>query len=257
MIGLESIIDNLESMKDRLPATILLVGETGSGKHTVASYISSMMRVPLVDISSQITLGTLSDIYLSTESRIYLIDSSQITIKDQNSLLKVLEEPPAYSTFILLGESTSEFLDTVLNRCYVMSMPAYTKETLRSICPECSAEIIQLSNTPGQVIQYKEVDLAEYLSLSDTLFTRISGISYSNLLKLPTKFYYKDKEDNKLDFNLFVKILSAKSSFYYPSSISYKVIEVTQELVKKLKTPHVNKQMIFDNYLCRLRGIAK
>ena len=37
-----------------------------------------------------------------------------------NKLLKLLEEPPAKTVFILITESTSDMLQTILSRCQVI-----------------------------------------------------------------------------------------------------------------------------------------
>ena len=41
----------------------------------------------------------------------------------QNAFLKVLEEPPAYAAFLLLGANPGAFLETVLSRCVQLRAP--------------------------------------------------------------------------------------------------------------------------------------
>lgn len=54
--------------------------------------------------------------YLS-ERKIYIIPNADtMNISAQNSLLKILEEPPLYCTIIMLAENTGAFLDTVMSR---------------------------------------------------------------------------------------------------------------------------------------------
>ena len=60
------------------------------------------------------------DVYIKpyhSQRKIYIIPNSDtMNMYAQNSLLKVLEEPPAYCTIILIAENSNMFLPTVLSR---------------------------------------------------------------------------------------------------------------------------------------------
>ncbi len=64
------------------------------------------------------------DVYIkpyASERKIYIIPKSDtMNVFAQNSLLKVLEEPPAYCTMILLAENSNSFLPTILSRAPVL-----------------------------------------------------------------------------------------------------------------------------------------
>jgi DNA polymerase-3 subunit delta' len=68
--------------------------------------------------------------------------------KEGNKLLKLIEEPPANTLFILVAESESEILSTILSRCQLVKIPAIeaaaVEEALmsRSNCPPESAKKI-------------------------------------------------------------------------------------------------------------------
>ncbi len=50
--------------------------------------------------------------------KVYIIDrAEQLRSNSANALLKTLEEPPAHTTFILLGTSTDVMLSTIVSRC--------------------------------------------------------------------------------------------------------------------------------------------
>lgn len=58
-----------------------------------------------------------------SDSKVYIIDQAeQLQVYSQNALLKILEEPPAYATFILCTQSKSSLLDTVLSRTATFSL---------------------------------------------------------------------------------------------------------------------------------------
>jgi len=60
------------------------------------------------------------DIYIkpfSSERKIYIVPRADtMNVHAQNSLLKVLEEPPEYCTIILIAENSNQFLPTILSR---------------------------------------------------------------------------------------------------------------------------------------------
>jgi len=65
-----------------------------------------------------------NDIYIRpylSDHKIYIVpDAETMNNYAQNSLLKVLEEPPIYCTIILLVENSNKLLDTVLSRSQVL-----------------------------------------------------------------------------------------------------------------------------------------
>ncbi len=58
-----------------------------------------------------------------SDHKVYIIDQAEL-LQDyaQNALLKILEEPPAYATFILCTPSKASLLETVLSRTAVFSL---------------------------------------------------------------------------------------------------------------------------------------
>ncbi|MDB5253644.1 MAG: polymerase subunit gamma/tau [Flaviaesturariibacter sp.] len=71
--------------------------------------------------------------------------------KEGNKLLKLIEEPPADTLFILVAESESAILSTILSRCQLVKVPALEPEDIeaalltRANCPPDTAK--SLANT--------------------------------------------------------------------------------------------------------------
>lgn len=70
----------------------------------------------------------LSEVYMKpylSPYRVFIIDEGDIlSVGAQNALLKILEEPPSYATFIICVTSQEKLLDTVLSRsCSVTFFP--------------------------------------------------------------------------------------------------------------------------------------
>lgn len=55
--------------------------------------------------------------FASLEKFLIILDAEKMTEEAQNSLLKILEEPPEYATTILSTKTENSLLETVLSRC--------------------------------------------------------------------------------------------------------------------------------------------
>jgi len=65
-----------------------------------------------------------------SEHKVYVIEEAEVlSIEAQNSLLKLLEEPPAYVTFLLLARRL-RLLPTILSRCQMVKIPTVSRTEL-------------------------------------------------------------------------------------------------------------------------------
>lgn len=105
-----------------------------------------------------------------TKHRVYLFPSSAFMKEAANSLLKVLEEPPAYAHIILMAEHPGELLPTIRSRCAPVRLgglaPAEIEDLLAQRKPEVKpaqrALIARLAQgAAGKALSY---DLEGYLA---------------------------------------------------------------------------------------------
>ena len=65
--------------------------------------------------------------------KVFLIpEADTMNAAAQNAFLKVLEEPPPYATFLLMGKTPGAFLETVRSRCVELRVQAKKAEELPS-----------------------------------------------------------------------------------------------------------------------------
>ncbi len=65
--------------------------------------------------------------------KVYIIDDADLmTQESQNCLLKTLEEPPAFSTIILIGSNENAFLPTIKSRCMILHFQKIEDEEMRA-----------------------------------------------------------------------------------------------------------------------------
>ena len=141
----------------RLPHALIIEGDIGTGRHTLANYIAlatvcenenppcvscknchaaiSANHPDITTVSPQdgkknIAVSQIRELkneaYIKphmSSRRIFIIDKAD-TLNDQaqNALLKILEEPPYGVSFIIIAETTASFLETIISRCIVFTL---------------------------------------------------------------------------------------------------------------------------------------
>ena len=90
---------------------------------------------------------------MSGKWRVVLIDAvDELSVAAENAILKLLEEPPQQTLFLLVTHQLSNVLPTVRSRARVEKMHPLTISQLRELCvrfmpdEEISTEILKLSN---------------------------------------------------------------------------------------------------------------
>lgn len=164
--GNEKIKEQLTGlqMSGRLPHAVVIEGEEGLGKHTLAREIALNLlckgeEKPCFVCSqcSKIKKGIHPDVYEYTapgtplsfhietvrdvikncylkpneaERKIYILANCQcMSVSAQNALLKVLEEPPGNIMFILTVTSKTALLETILSRSVVVTLEGVNEKT--------------------------------------------------------------------------------------------------------------------------------
>jgi len=195
MVGQTELLSRLESFGiARLPHTVLLVGPEGCGKHTMAKEVASHYGIGFVDMTDSIDLSTIQSIYSIPSPCMYAIDMSKVTEKEQNTLLKLLEEPSRNAFMFLLATSQSTLLPTVANRCVAFEFLPYTKDELRTFADFSSDTdtILRYCDTPGKVMGANPDAIREAMSLCSNVVDNIGKAKYPNALTITRKFSLKE-----------------------------------------------------------------
>lgn len=154
----------------RLPHAIVLEGEAGLGKRTLARDIAEalvcrsegehpcgvcsqcvkaikQLHPDIYEYSAPGGINSfhidkirdiISDVYITPNDanyKVYILGNAHCMNENaQNALLKILEEPPSYAVFILTAQNRSALLETVLSRAVVISV--------EGVSPKLGAEYI-------------------------------------------------------------------------------------------------------------------
>lgn len=175
--GNEQLVNTLSNMvgTGRTAHTVLFYGEKGSGRKLMAQYYTQLLLCEngadgepcgrctacknveqgfhpdviyaeksgkLGGYSVQTARGICSDAFIkpnnSSGCKIYIFsDCHSMDTRTQNTLLKIIEEPPEYAYFIFTSESKSDFLPTIISRCVCFGTSACTEqETMDALAAE-------------------------------------------------------------------------------------------------------------------------
>ena len=137
---------------DSLPKSLILCGEEGCGRHSFASDIAEKFNLEVENITEKLSFEYIIDIALRTTPFLYIIDCDYITQRDQNAILKLLEEPPKMAFICLIAEDEYKLLPTIRNRCIKWQFYRYTKEQLKTFTT--NETVLKYARTPGQIKSY-------------------------------------------------------------------------------------------------------
>jgi DNA polymerase III delta' subunit len=132
---------------------------------------------------------------MAGKKRIFIVEEAEkMNTESSNSLLKVLEEPPAFSHIILMTHNPFMILPTVKSRCQVLTFSPMSRKEIRSALLERGweddrAEIISLlvNGNMRQALQFDWADAQERRELSWKIFGSL--LSRDGLSPLLESFY--------------------------------------------------------------------
>lgn len=260
MIGQESLLNKLKSYPIfEFPHSILLVGEEGCGKHTIAEEISKYFDFEFLDITNSINLDTIVEINQRLVSTMYLINVNKLTDREQNIILKFLEEPSRYAYIVLISEGTFNLLETIVNRCILFEFEPYTKDQLAHFYDGDDLDkVLKICSTPGQVKNININNLSSLLEFCHNFKQTLKSTSYFKTQMLSNMINYGEEYD-KYDLKVFIRALL---DALYESYINdndydcYKMYQLIDIELRKLRDARLNKKHFFLSLITKLWEIV-
>lgn len=257
IIGQKELIDAIESFDGTsFPHTMLLIGEEGCGKHTVAKMAADRLSLPLIDITDIIGYDSISAIQTSSSAGMYLINIDDVTERQQNMLLKFSEEPSNNVYVMMVADSDKGILDTILNRCCVMRFKPYSKEELREFSSDES--VLRYCSTPGQ-IKTAAMSIPAIEALCKTIVGKLGKARFDNAMSIADKLNYKDEYD-KYDVSIFMRILLtslADDCIINKKASSRAMYDIANDAQSKMADVRINRRLLIENMLIRMWRNAK
>ena len=256
IIGQRNLISKIQSFNiDTFPHSLLLCGDVGCGK-----YIAEYLQLELNELGNNISDEDVTDIILDPSPCVYFVDLNNAISKTQNTLLKLIEEPPRGVFIVCITTSLDWVLDTLSNRCKIWRFDSYKKEELLHFIPDNVDNkniIVETFNTPGKILTSLNYDIQSMYSLSENIIERIHVASISNILTITDKFAWKE-ESNKYPIDLFIDVLTCSIFNKIKESDNQKYIRQLM-LIKQLNkwlyySSHKNKT--FDEFLIKFWEVS-
>lgn len=259
IIGQKKLLEQLNQYNiDTFPRTILLLGEKGIGKHTIANYIKdTIINLPLADVTEIISKDFIDEIYRNPNPSIYLIDVSVMKEEKQNIMLKLIEEPLNNAFIILLAEDSSLVLNTIRNRCIIFEFEPYSKDELQKfITNEIDVDLIlKVLRTPGKILSTNINNLKEAYDIADKIANKLTIANYANTLTIIDNINFKDNY-SKIDLDIFLDVLVDHLFNCYYNTGDVKYLKMYLFIIRKRKIitldRRINKEQFFENFLTNL-----
>lgn len=279
IIGQKKLLQRIQQLidSDRYPRFSIIVGAKGSGKKKIARLLCKEISGGLYE-----ECGTkiddvrelIHDAYQIHSTAVYFIpDADNMSVAAKNALLKVTEEPPNNSYFIMTLESAKNTPETILSRATVFYMDPYKPDEILEYAhkirkdydkDKCSMEdeIIQMiCETPGDVdimTKHGVINFYEYVKL---VVNNITEVSLANAFKIPSKVALKDADEG-YDLRLFLKVFvytiikekvwnGADEDITKSTAVSVLVTSKALQDLKRIRG--INKQMLMDKWIMEIR----
>lgn len=185
-----------------------------------------------------------------SDKKVYIInDADKMTTEAQNCLLKTLEEPPEYSTIILIGSNENMFLSTIKSRCMIIHFSKIEDEEIRKYLEEkyelkdINTNMLEIfQGSIGKAIVLK--DKKEQYEKIEVIIKSLRQKSIIDILNM-SEILYKSKEEifDILEYINVILIKLAKTDYEY-----IKCINIVEETKTRLKQ-NANYDMSIDNML--------
>lgn len=263
IIGQNDILDRIDACSlDTLPRSILMVGPKGCGKHTICNYLAWSHQLDLKELDNKVTDEAVEEILMWPNPRLYIVDLDQALPKLQNTLLKLIEEPPVGAYIVGLAESLITVLPTVQNRCQKWIFKGYSKQNLEQFIEPANLSkkdvLLSLFTTPGQLIAGQNQDLSKVIDLANKMIDKIINASYSNTLSIVDKIAFK-REEEKIDLLTLVRVLNRQivdKIIELDDNMYYQMFSLISQLEHRLEFS-ISKQRTFEEFLIELKEVAK
>jgi len=270
MIGQKKLLFKIDEMinNNNFPRFTIIHGNNNSGRKTISKYIATKLNARLIisgikvdDIREIISLA-----YKQSEPTVYLLPGiDKMSIQAKNALLKITEEPPKKSYFILTLMDINNLLPTLISRASILAIDPYSKEDLLDyidykkyqLTNEQEAIILDICNDPGEIDLLYSYNIIDFYNYIEIVIDNIATVTGPNAFKIGLKLKFKE-EDEGWDITLFLKAVMNiyNKKIIIEPLVQYKdSIITTSKYLAETKINGINKSYIIDMWILDIRQI--
>ena len=252
IIGQTKLVNKLSGYSfNSMPKTILLIGESGAGKHFITKKFIDYLGVALQEVTGQTTSEQLTEYFQNPLQTVYVLNLSEIPERQQHKYLKFIEEPSVNMRVILLAESEVGILPTILNRCVKFTFEDYTIDQLKQLSWATQVDnpiIYEICKTPGQLLNLAQIDnLTTLKNFCINILRTAPLCEYGPFMSFTGSLNYKDNF-NKFDPDIFLNLLIKTAYDLYLTEGREILFDMYCYLIKR-KQQLVNKILLKESFM--------
>lgn len=193
---------------------------------------------------------------VKSNRRVFVINNAdKMNESAQNALLKILEEPPAYATIILILSNKEKILKTIQSRCIEICFSPLTIEEMKQYYQgeEIKEELFQYAR--GSIGKLEKIKNSNYI---ENVIELEEALSYQELLEM-NRALTKIKENKLIKENIqdILDLLMIKLNSELANDYKRKIsqIEIIEECRRKIKR-NANFDITLDYMMIKLWEIV-
>ncbi len=174
--------------------------------------------------------------------KVCIVDTTEdLNISASNSLLKIIEEPPKNTLFILVSNNLQSILPTILSRCQKVGFQRLNGKDLRDICTSFAKEnqfdqsidastVTSCEGSVRKLLNFLDKDYVKIFNGMKAIFLDLPNLNKRKAITLLTgnKDYLSSDDPDKSAFGILLRLLSSL---------------VKKEIILKLDTKFVDEDI--------------
>jgi len=170
------------------------------------------------ELSRRFSLSATDNTY-----KICIVDTTEdLNLSASNSLLKILEEPPSKTLFILVSNNKQSILPTILSRCQKIGFQRLNEDDLQNISAEVFQEnefnqlkktsaILSCEGSVKKLLNFLDTEYIEFFDSMKELLIDLPHINRRKAMKLlgNKKTYLASDDPDKSAFGILLKLLAS------------------------------------------------
>ena len=192
------------------------------------------------DLSKRFSLSSTDNSY-----KVCIVDTTEdLNISASNSLLKILEEPPNKTLFILVSNNQQAILPTILSRCQKIGFQRLDEPDLRKISTgffeknqfnqlEATSLISSCEGSARKLLNFLDKDYIKFFTSMKALFLDLPNLNKRKAITLLTgnREYILSSDPDKSAFGIILRLLASIAKQEIDLRINTEIVRTDTTLI--------------------------
>ena len=227
----------------------LVVGPKRSGKTHLIQELSKINNT-VMEIIYELDADKVREIInsshaITTRKYIVIQNGDFISPKNQNMMLKILEETPDKLTIFIEALNENKIIRTIKSRANVIKLKSYSQSQIKQVVD--IEELVPYCNNIGEAMFLKNFSYQQYIDFSVRLQKTISELTFRNLFMVAN---HTDVTSGGLDMEILFIFLNRVFE-------DYNMLQIIADFEQKFKNKSFNKLMLLDRMVISMWEVAR